>query len=415
MSLLAFAQHFIADLRQHWPLYAAIPVVAALIGYVSKVLAVQMMFKPMHFVGCPPYLGWQGVVPRHAHRMAETIYGTLTHRLLSPADLVARLDPWLVAYEMEQPLRAAAEDITREVAAQSYPGLWESLPTGIRSLLVQRVQADIPACVEAMLNEIAADVDEVFDARQMLIEHLTRDKELLNRIFETAGEKEFQFIRRSGIYFGFGLGCIQVLLWALTHSLWVMPVFGAFIGWFSDWLALKMVFRPREPTRYLGLFAWQGLFLKRRHEVATAYGEMIAAEVITARNIFESALTGRMSDRLMNLVGRHVQNLIEQQAGVAQPLLVLAVGGRRLQQIKAAMSARLIARLPGLLRHAEDYVDSAMDVRGVLVQRMQSLSTLEFERVLRPVFEQDEWKLIAVGALLGFLIGELQVIVMLHV
>lgn len=116
------------------------------------------------------------------------------------------------------------------------------------------------------------------------------------------------------------------------------------------------------PTRYLGLFTWQGLFLKRRHEVATAYGEMIAAEVITARNIFESALTGRMSDRLMNLVGRHVQKLIEQQAGVAQPLLVLAVGGRRLQQIKADMSARLIARLPDLLRHAIEVVGREVSV-----------------------------------------------------
>jgi hypothetical protein len=45
---------------------------------------------------------------------------------------------------------------------------------------------------------------------------------------------------------------------------------------------------------------------------------------------------------------------------------------------------------------------------------MQEMTTEEFEGVLRPVFEQDEWKLIAIGAVLGFLVGELQVYMMLH-
>jgi hypothetical protein len=39
---------------------------------------------------------------------------------------------------------------------------------------------------------------------------------------------------------------------------------------------------------------------------------------------------------------------------------------------------------------------------------------LEFEGLLRPAFRQDEWKLIAVGAIIGGLVGELQVLVLLH-
>ena len=93
---------------------------------------------------------------------------------------------------------------------------------------------------------------------------------------QQAGRGEFRFIRNSGIYFGFGIGCIQALAWAFTYSPWIMPLFGGFVGWFSDWMALKMVFRPREPRRYLGLFTWQGLFLRRQQEVAAEYGALIA-------------------------------------------------------------------------------------------------------------------------------------------
>jgi hypothetical protein len=42
------------------------------------------------------------------------------------------------------------------------------------------------------------------------------------------------------------------------------------------------------------------------------------------------------------------------------------------------------------------------------------MSQDEFEQLLRPAFQQDEWKLIAVGAILGFVVGELQVQLVEH-
>jgi hypothetical protein len=45
---------------------------------------------------------------------------------------------------------------------------------------------------------------------------------------------------------------------------------------------------------------------------------------------------------------------------------------------------------------------------------MRRLSAMEFEELLRPAFRQDEWKLIAVGAMIGGLVGELQVLILLH-
>ncbi|MEV7093504.1 hypothetical protein AB0M80_11780 [Amycolatopsis sp. NPDC051045] len=44
---------------------------------------------------------------------------------------------------------------------------------------------------------------------------------------------------------------------------------------------------------------------------------------------------------------------------------------------------------------------------------MQQLTALEFEGILRPAFRQDEWKLIVVGAVIGGLVGELQLLVLL--
>jgi ElaB/YqjD/DUF883 family membrane-anchored ribosome-binding protein len=81
--------------------------------------------------------------------------------------------------------------------------------------------------------------------------------------------------------------------------------------------------------------------------------------------------------------------------------------------MKNQVAARILARLPETMKHAESYADDAMDIRNTLVNRMQQLTAEEFEGMLRPAFKEDEWSLIAVGAALGFLVGELQIHFML--
>jgi uncharacterized membrane protein YheB (UPF0754 family) len=55
-----------------------------------------------------------------------------------------------------------------------------------------------------------------------------------------------------------------------------------------------------------------------------------------------------------------------------------------------------------------------MDIRNVLVDKMKELEPEEFEGLLRPAFQQDEWILIATGAILGFCIGEAQSLLLEH-
>lgn len=404
----------VADFRQHAVVYLSMPFVAALVGYVTKVLAIRMMFQPIRFIGIPPWFGWQGIVPRKAATMTAIAVDTLTQKLLSPRDVFARLDPAQVAAVLEQPLMELVESITAEVGRERAPRLWEAMPEPAKRLLFQHVQGQAGGVIAGIMQEMESKLDRIFDLKAMAVAALTRDKALLNRIFLEAGQAEFTFIRRCGIPFGFAIGLVQVVTWALTHSIWVMPLFGAFTGWFTDWLALKMVFSPRQPRRYLGLVTWQGLFLKHRKQVAAAYGELIARELLTGKNLLDALLRGPGSDKLYELIQRQVEKFIDEQTGSAKPMVVLAVGSAPYREMKAAIADRLLFRLPDTLAHVEKYAEDAMDIRNTLVTKMQELSEEEFEGVLRPVFRQEEWILIFVGALLGFLVGELQVFLLLH-
>jgi uncharacterized membrane protein YheB (UPF0754 family) len=395
------------DLALHWPLYAAMPFIAALIGYVTKRVAIEMMFRPLDFIGIPPLLGWQGVVPKHGGRMAAVATELLTANLLDLREVFGRIDPVIITSELEQPLLRAVDHIAREVLAEHHPRLWEVMPTLAQEMLIKQVQTSAPRLVREFLDDVRENLDEVLDVQHMTVQRLTRDRALLVRLIRETSRPEMAFIARMGIYFGFGLGLVQTIVWAFTREPWVLPAFGGVIGLCTDWLAIKLIFVPREPVR-VGRVIFQGKFQRRRAEVARQYGELIANEVLTVQNLLDAVLRGPRADRLAALVEQMVSSAVD-----AQMPLAWTVGGTRLREMKHAAARKALEQLPDTARYAEGYLTEAMDVAKMIEQRMLALTPLEFEGLLRPAFRQDEWKLIAVGGVIGFVVGELQVLLML--
>ncbi|HCK7399868.1 TPA: DUF445 family protein [Acinetobacter baumannii] len=404
----------IADFQQHFWLYVSIPFMSGLIGYVTKVIAIQMMFSPLEFKGIKPFFGWQGIVPRKAEKMATTAVELMTAKLIKPEEIFVRLDPKRIAKEIEKPLMAAAEDITREVAQEYQPGLWEGMPEFARQRLIRRVQSKAPEIVEHIMSEVQRDVNRYFDIKHLVISNLLKDKRLLNNIFKRVGKQEFKFFSNVGFVFGFGIGVIQMLCWIVTQGKypWMLPLFGGFVGFFSDWIALQMMFRPLYPKKILG-YTWQGLFIKRQNEVAADYAALISKQLLTSRHMMEELFSGTHSARVIELVNRHVKQEIDMQAGVIRPLVVYAIGGEKYQNMKTQVAERIMQQLPETMKYVESYAEDAMNIRNTLIERMQKLTPSEFEGMLRPAFKEDEWALIAVGAVLGFVVGELQIQFML--
>lgn len=402
-----------ADLAEHWPVYLAIPFVAALIGYVTKRVAIEMMFRPMNFVGVGRSLGWQGVVPRNGARMAAIAAELITSNLIDPREVFARIDATRVNAEIEQPLLVAIDHISRDVLAEHHPGIWESLPPLAQELAVKQMQAAAPRIVRQLVDELRENAEAVVDFKRLATEELTRDKTTLVRIVRELSRPEMAFIARSGIWFGFVIGLAQTLVWALTKQPLVMPVFGAAIGFFTDWLAIRLVFTPREPVTVLGRFTVHGSFHRRRAVVAERYGEIIATEVLTPENLINALLRGPRSDRVFELIQRTVTEVVDEQSRPFRPLVTATIGGEKLDDLKRAAAVMAMRRVRDTSRGARGYLAQAMDVAGLVEERMLALSPEQYEGLLRPAFKQDEWKLITVGGVIGGIVGELQVLLML--
>lgn len=408
----------LADLRENWWIYGSMPVIAALIGYVTKLLAVWMMFNPIEFKGVQfkgkkTPLGWQGMIPGRAGKMAGIAYDTLTDGILDLQELVSKIDPNDLIRELREPINETVEDLSEEVMAEYQPDLWEVLPEPARKLLMKRVRSQAPKVLLQLSKDLTHDVHSVVDLRHMVVSNLVRDKEILNRLVKEVAEPEMRFIIRSGIPFGFLIGCIQALAYGFTKSPLIMPIFGFATGWITDFVALNMLFQPREPKRILRL-TLHGRMHMRRDEIGPIYGDLIANEILTPRNMLEAMLTGPKSDKLLAMVDKEVRKTIDQQTGLLKPLVVLAVGGRKYQQLKAGAVERVFSAVPQAAESMFSYTEDALDIRGTIAHKMAQLPPEKFENILRPAFKEDEKYAIAVGAILGGVIGELQAFLLIH-
>jgi uncharacterized membrane protein YheB (UPF0754 family) len=391
----------------------SMPLVAALIGYSTKRLLIWMIFEPQEFRGIGP-LGWQGIVPRNAAKIGSIAMAAMFNRLLTPADLLDRIDPETTVAAVEQPLSEALEDTAHEIAIRFYPGLWERVPPAARRAVLARVRRRAPEMMRHLLDDMRGNVDGLFDLRFLVVSNLVRNKSSLNRLMREMVTPELDFIRRSGIVFGFCIGLVQMTVWATTHNEWVIPVFGLITGGTTDWLALQMLFRPIERKRYLGLFRWHGMLHRRRPEITRAYARMGAGELLHPSALMEMILTGPPSDRLLVMVGREVQAAIDAELGVTRPLVTLVVGDERYREIKRYAAQRAVERLPAVAPEIQEHAARTLNTEQLVADRMQSMDAEEYEGIMRPAFKDNEWLVVVLGALLGFAVGETQLLLITH-
>lgn len=380
-------------------IYLAIPITSALVGWLTNVVAIKMTFYPIHFMGIKPF-GWQGIIPSKAAKMSSISVDLWTSKLINVKELFAKINPKKVAKEMLPEFDRISKEIMDEIMHEQAPEIWSRVPESVKKLAYSRISKDLPEIVTEMMTDIKDNIDEMFDIKDMVIKRLTKDKGLLNDMFLQVGDEEFKFIERSGFTFGFLFGIVQMLVWYFYPKFWILPLFGLLVGYATNWLALKLIFNPIEPISFLGV-TYQGLFIKRQNEVSKEYAYMLAHDIFTFDRIFASIITGPTKDRFVNLITDHANHAIDEAAGLSKPVITLVAGKRSYEKIKNIAIDKTLKELPNSVKPVFPYAEKAMDLENIFRTRMQHLPPRDFVDFLRPVFQEDELKLILVGAVLG--------------
>ncbi len=88
------------------------------------------------------------------------------------------------------------------------------------------------------------------------------------------------------------------------NDIFVMPVMGAFVGYCTNWLAIKMVFRPYEEKRFLGMKVpfTPGVMAKERYVFSKKLGDSLSENIITTEEILKYTQNINFDDIVKNLI-----------------------------------------------------------------------------------------------------------------
>jgi uncharacterized membrane protein YheB (UPF0754 family) len=393
------------------------PLIAGIVGYITNWIALEMTLGPLEFFGIELFrikeqpwglFGWQGIIPTKAEKMASVCFELMTAKLFNIKDIFSRLDPKRFSEVMEDGLLLMMDTIVNEVAMEYMPTIWESLPKEIKTDVVIMTDQETNGFLTDFMRDMQEHVDDVIDVKHMTVQACVNNKKLMVKIFQECGDKEFVFIRRSGLYFGFILGCIQMTIWFFYNGSWILPVAGFAVGTLTNYVALKIIFSPLEPTEVCGIWTLHGIFLKRQKEVSETFARIICVEILHIRAMWEAIFNGPLSKNFYAMLRAHSLVFIEKLIAEIKPMAIAAMGANKFGQMKEAMAQKVIDNLPDIIDQSYEYTQMALDMEREIREKMAKLPSAEFEGVLHPAFEEDELTLIMLGGVLGAIVGVIQ-------
>jgi len=108
------------------------------------------------------------------------------------------------------------------------------------------------------------------------------------------------------------------LLSSLAH-----PCIGAFIGYLTNKIAIRMLFRPLRPWHLFGvrLPMTPGVIPSKRHELAINIGEMVGRHLLTSKDIGAAISDEPFQEHLALLADRKVRELFKRDLGPLPDLI----------------------------------------------------------------------------------------------
>lgn len=382
---------------------------AAVVGWFTNWLAIQMSFHPVRFIGIG-VIGWQGVIPRKAEKMAHICIDRTLQKFGDLNTVYQKLEPQRIVQQVVAQVSPRMDEYIDEVMYEVQPVLWDNLPLFVRARIYQWARQQLPARIEELVEDFGDDLNELVDIKALLSRELQDHPDLMNRIFQEAGSVELQSVITRGAIIGGLMGAILAPLWLLYPEPWLLPVGGFVIGFITNWIAINLIFAPLRPRRVL-FWKVQGLFLRRQQEISDTWARLVAQELITVEKVADAMINGQQGARTRAIIQKHLRPMLDNSM-VMKLAAQVSVGMTGYTDLKRVMNQKAVIATRDVFSDQAFNKERAPVVAGVLAGQMKSLQPEEFQDILRPAFREEELQLMFVGGLFGAVAGLIQFVAM---
>ena len=190
----------------------------------------------------------------------------------------------------------------------------------------------------------------------------------------------------------------------------VIPLISAFIGWFTNWIAIKMLFHPREPKKILGM-TFQGIFPKRQRQFASKLGKLVSTELLSFGDLEQKISNPANVNKLLPVLETHINTFLKEKLPVQIPMLGMLIGEKTIGQVKEVFMKELEELFPVLMQQYMTTLKSDLDLEKIVIEKVGNFSSDKLEDILNQIMSTEFRFVEIIGAVLGFIIGLVQVLI----
>jgi uncharacterized membrane protein YheB (UPF0754 family) len=196
----------------------------------------------------------------------------------------------------------------------------------------------------------------------------------------------------------------------MNYWLLLIPLISAFIGWVTNWIAIKMLFHPRNPVRFLGI-TLHGIFPKRQKLFAEKLGRTVSKEFLSFDDIQQKITNPKNLQKLMPVLEKHVENFLRVKLADEMPFLSLFIGERTITSLKGMFMQELETLFPQVMNDYAGHLKEELDLEKIVTEKVSAFSSDKLESILYQIMSKEFRFVEILGGVIGFIIGLLQVVI----
>jgi uncharacterized membrane protein YheB (UPF0754 family) len=190
----------------------------------------------------------------------------------------------------------------------------------------------------------------------------------------------------------------------------IIPVISAFIGWFTNWIAIKMLFHPREPKKILGI-TFHGIFPKRQKIFAEKLGQLVSRELLSFGDIESKITSPENLKKIMPMIETHIDNFLRFKLADEMPFISMFIGDKTINSLKTVFMKELETLFPQVMKGYMTNLQQELDLEKIVTEKVAGFSSDKLESILQQIMSKEFRFVEIIGAVLGFIIGLFEVVI----
>lgn len=185
----------------------------------------------------------------------------------------------------------------------------------------------------------------------------------------------------------------------------LLATIGGLIGWITNILAIKLLFRPINPIKIPLLnIEILGLIPKRKKEIAENIGQVVATELLSMDDLINEALKEDDKDQFINHITLKLKGILNEKLSfIPAPFRMMAQ-----PYIEKIFDEEVVHIIEDLSDDAILKLKEKINIEEIVKEKVNNLDLQELEEIIISIAKKELKHIEILGLILGLIIGLIQ-------